>query len=190
MSGLRSRAYIIVFGALWGAAEMMLGGTLHAMHVPMRGMIMAAVGAFLVCSAVMWIGGRGTALTIGVIAAFLKLFSIGGLVLSPAVAILAESVLAEAGFILFGRRLLGAAAAGMMMVGYTLFHKFGSMMIVYRMEIREILKSFTSEGGVFYGTGSEFWWLVLTVYLIFHLMVGCAAGSAAYFTVDRAQRRI
>ncbi len=169
---------------------MTLGGFLHALHIPMRGMIMAAAGAFLLCSARLWIGGRGTALIIGVIAAFLKLFSIGGLVISPAVAIVAESLLAEAGFLLWGKRPWGAVVAGMGMVGYTVIHKFGSLLLIYRAEIKDIVEAVTGSAGIFRGVEAEFWWALLAAYLAGHLIVGGALGFAAFHTVNRAKRRM
>ena len=182
----RRSAYIIIFGALWGGAEMFLGGALHAMNIPMKGMIMSTVGAFLAVSARLWVGRRGTILAVGAIAALLKLFSIGGLVLSPAIAILLESLLGEAAMFLLGGNLAGAATAGAAMVVYTIIHRAFSLLVVYRAEIQEFYQ------GMFAGSGleaavREWWWLLLAAYAAVHIAVGGISGLLAYISVRKAK---
>ena len=187
---IRRTAYLAVFGAVWGGNEMIMGGILHAMHIPMRGMVMAAIGAFLVCSAKIWIGGRWTALTMGGIAAFLKLFSLGGLVVSPAVAILVESAIAELCFAIFRGKLLPAVATGMGMVTYTVIHRIASMMIIYQSEMVEIFGALSAEGSIFYKLGLKSMVIIIILYTLMHILIGAIVGSAAYFSVNRASKRL
>lgn len=182
-------SYLAVFGAVWGGVEMILGGILHSMHIPMRGMILSVVGAFILCSGRLWIGGRGTAFTIGCIAAFLKLFSIGGLVLSPAAAILMESLVAEAIFALLGAGRLGCMVSGMGIVFYTIPHKLFSVLVVYRREFADFLEAISGEGGILLEFGLKSVTVILAVYILIHLFVGALSGFAAHSVVGKARAR-
>lgn len=85
-----------VFGALWGAVEMSLGGLLHLLQVPLRGAFLAAFGIGIA------LVGYGIArkpwfiMGMTVICCVLKLFSIGGFLLSPLLSIIIEGGIAEA----------------------------------------------------------------------------------------------
>lgn len=185
MSALKTTAYIIVFGAVWGGLEMSLGAVLHALQIPMRGMFLATAGAFMLCSAQLWIGGRWTCLSVGGITAFLKLFSVGGLVLSPAVAILTESLLASLVFWGLKRNLPGCIAAGMAVVSFTIVHKVFSMLIIYNSEFSDILETFLNQGSGITEMGVKSLLIFFIVYLAIHLFCGMAAGTLAYFSVGR-----
>jgi len=112
---LRQLSYTVVFGTLWGTVEMTAGGVLHALHVPFSGMLLAAVGAAILAGQRTLCPARGITLATGCVAAGIKVFSLGGVHLSPLAAVLAESLLAEAVFCLFGPRLLSAGLAGFLM---------------------------------------------------------------------------
>ena len=185
MSALKKSAYIIVFVAVWGGLEMSLGAVLHAVHIPLRGMMLASVGAFMLCSAQLWIGGRWTCLSVGGITAFLKLFSIGGLVLSPAVAILMESLLASLVFLGLKRNLLGCLISGMTVVSFTIIHKVFSMTIVYKSEFSDIIDTFLKQGNFISEMGVKSLLIFFSIYLAIHLIFGILAGGLAYFTVGR-----
>ena len=187
---IKRAAFIIIFGSVWGGSEMFLGGFLHALHIPMRGMIMSCVGAFVRISANFWAGGRGISLTIGCIAAFLKLFSLGGLVLSPAVAIIFESAIAEVVFGVFKYGSTASMLTGAGIVVYTVIHRFGAMLLIYRNEISEIWETFYSDGSIFSKIGVKSLLIVLILYVMIHLFLGAAVGLAAYYTVHKADKRI
>lgn len=188
MSALKKTAYIIVFGAVWGGLEMSLGALLHALQIPMRGMFLATVGAFMLCSAQLWIGGRWTCLSVGGITAFLKLFSIGGLVLSPAVAILTESLIASLVFWGLKRTLPGCIIAGMAVVSFTIVHKAFSMIIVYNSEFSDILETYLKQGSLITNMGVKSLIIFFAVYLTIHLLCGLTAGTLAYFSVGRTAK--
>lgn len=187
---IKRAAYIVIFGSVWGGSEMFLGGFLHALHIPMRGMIMSCVGAFILISANFWIGGRGISLTIGGIAAFLKLFSLGGLVLSPAIAIIVESAIAETIFCIFKYGRTASMLTGASIVVYTVIHRFGAMLLIYRNEMSEIWQTFYSEGSVFSRIGVKSLLIVLILYVVFHLLLGTVVGLGAYYSVSKANKRI
>lgn len=190
MNRYRKAAYIAVFGALWGGVEMFMGGFLHALNIPLRGMIMSGFAALIICTGQLWIGGRYTSLYLASIAAFLKLFSMGGLVLSPAVAIFMEGSIAVVVFRLLGSTITGCTVSSMLLVTYTIIHKFFSMALVYRMEFVEIYRSFADQGGIIAEIGRNSALIIIAVYAAIHLIFGAFAGVLAYLSYKKAEARM
>jgi hypothetical protein len=101
-----------LFGSLWGAAEASLGTVLKATNVPLSGLVMASVGVLCLLTVRRLQPTVGISLVTGVVAAFLKVFSLGGLVLGPAVGILAEAALVELAMTATASSALGAVVGG------------------------------------------------------------------------------
>lgn len=190
MTKARKYSYIVIFGAVWGASEMFLGGLLHAMHVPLRGMIMAGIAAFLLISNNLLINEKNTSLTMGGIAAFLKLFSLGGLVISPAIAILIESLIAEICFLLFKRKLAASLIAGILIVSYTITHRLFSLLVIYRTEFTETIKIFVNDQSALHSIGLKSAIILSMIYIFIHIVFGMMIGFVAFTTLQRAMKRI
>ncbi len=91
----RDLVFIAVFAAAWGLVETSLGSYLHAARIPFRGAALTALGLLAALTGRSLVPRRGTVLMIGLVTALLKLLSLGGVVLSPLLAIVIESALAE-----------------------------------------------------------------------------------------------
>lgn len=113
MRGRDARAWTAaaLFGSLWGAAEVSLGALLSAARVPLGGLLMASLGIVCLVTARRLHPVPGQSLAMGVVVAFLKVFSVGGMLLGPVVGILTEAALVEVAFLLLGVR-SGAAVVG------------------------------------------------------------------------------
>jgi hypothetical protein len=94
---------------------MTIGGLLHALHVPFSGALLAAIGAAILACQRSLCPARGITLTTGCVAAGIKVFSLGGIYLNPLLAVLAEALLAEGVFSLFGAGFCSAGVAGFLM---------------------------------------------------------------------------
>ena len=78
----RDLVYVGILGALWGAVEASLGSVLHALRVPFAGLVLSGVGiAIALCGRIL-VPRAGTIALIGLVTAFLKMLSVGGLVLN------------------------------------------------------------------------------------------------------------
>jgi hypothetical protein len=108
----RAWTHAALFGSLWGAAEASLGTALKAGHVPLSGLIMASIGVLCLLTVRRLQPTAGVSLVTGVVAACLKIFSLGGLVIAPAVGILAEAALVELAMTATASSALGAIAGG------------------------------------------------------------------------------
>jgi hypothetical protein len=122
---VRDLVYIGVFGALWGTLEMTLGAYLHALGIPLIGLIMGSIGALILLVGRLFVSRRGSTVMIGVVTAIIKLMSIGSVRLNPMIAILMESLLAEAGLLAARQaRRSSFVLAGALAVSWDFFHRF------------------------------------------------------------------
>ncbi len=106
-------------GALWGAMELSVGTALHLSRLPLRGMVMATIGLVCLVTLRRLRGGPGACLLAGAIAAFLKVFTLGGLYPGPLIGILLEAVVIELVFSVLGPRRISAVVGGAIVLGLT-----------------------------------------------------------------------
>ncbi len=112
MKDARAWTYAALFGSLWGAAEVSLGALLSAARVPLAGVLMAAIGVLCLVTARRLFPSVGINLLMGVVAAFLKVFSAGGFILGPVLGILTEACMVELAMTATASRAAGALVGG------------------------------------------------------------------------------
>ncbi len=184
----RELVYVAVFGAVWGAVEMSLGSLLHVLNVPQTGTILAAIGIVILLTGHTLVPRRGAVLLMGLTAAFVKVFSLGGIVLNPMLAIVMEAALTEAGLRLAGRGRGAFLLAGVLGSSWNFVHPFltqgllagWGMVRVYRWLVHGAEQVFGLPGG--YG------WLVFGLLLGLKVVAGLAAGYLGW-EVSRAVLR-
>lgn len=187
----RDLVYIAVLGAAWGLVETSLGSYLHAARIPFRGAVLTAVGLLLALSGRALVPRRWTVLMIGAITAILKLLSVGGVLLSPLLAIMVESLLAEAALWAFrrpGRKAFAVAgAAGTL---WSVVHPFVTQGLLAGKGL------LTAYGWLIEGTARTlpFWaglvWLLVICAVAVPLALGAVAGALAYDLGGRLQARL
>jgi len=91
----RELVAVAVFGTLWGLVEISLGTVLKSFRIPLSGTVLAAIGLMVAMIGRTFVPRKGSTLFVGVIAMLLKLFSLGGVILGPMIAIFAEALVAE-----------------------------------------------------------------------------------------------
>jgi len=104
--------YAATFGALWGALEITAGSFLHALRVPLSGVVLAGAGAALLVALRVLLPARGVVLAAGAVCAGVKLLSPAGAIVGPVIAILVESLLVEALLLPAGVHIISGAFAG------------------------------------------------------------------------------
>lgn len=125
-----------VFGTLWGAIEIVPGAVLHATGVPLCGVAMASAGLFVALVGRRFLGRSGIVMFVGALAALLKLFSVGSIVIGPMIGILAEAGMAELGLLVTGGASpLSFAVAGAMGVSWTALHPFVTGLLLFGRDI-------------------------------------------------------
>jgi ABC-type thiamin/hydroxymethylpyrimidine transport system permease subunit len=183
----RDLVYIAVFGALWGVLEMTLGSYLHlifpSLATPLVGVgtIMTAIGMGLALIGRLFVPKTGSVLMIGVVVAILKALSIGGVKLSPMIAIIIESLLAELGLLLFRKpSRSGFMLAGCLAVLWTFFHKFFASYVFLGRGIYDVYLGVLKEGSQALGIGMGYALVIIVAFLLIRILVGGLAGWLAW----------
>jgi hypothetical protein len=196
----RDWVYIAVFGALWGAIEITLGAYLHVIFPPLAdtflvGVIMAGLGGIIALTGRHFVPHTGSVLMIGVVTALLKALSLGGVKIGPMVAILAESLLVEAGLLLAHPRFsvhprLAFTLAGALAVGWNFVHKFVMMRLLFGKGVSEVAVKMVNDGSKLLGLDVRYSLAILVVLFAIRLVVGAAAGWLAWDLGGAVRRRL
>jgi len=119
MSDARPWTNAALFGALWGTMEISLGSILHLSRFPLRGIIMAVLG--LLCLVVLRRLSPipGVCIMAGMVAAFLKIFALGGLIPGPLLGILLEAFVLELLWSVVGLQLISSIIGGALVLMLT-----------------------------------------------------------------------
>ena len=188
---VRDLVYIGVFGALWGAVETTLGSVLHALNVPFSGAVLTGIGITIALVGRLFVPRTGSVLFIGLVTACLKMFSLGGIVLTPMIGIMAESLLAELALTGLGQpRRLSFMLAGSLATLWTLVHPFLTQGILAGSGILTIYERTLTNGARVLGLDPSVVWLVLAALVGLHLAIGGAAGWLAWDAGRVVQARL
>jgi ABC-type thiamin/hydroxymethylpyrimidine transport system permease subunit len=192
----RDWVYIAVFGALWGAIEITLGAYLHVIFPPLAdtflvGVIMAGLGGLIALTGRHFVPHTGSVLMIGVVTALLKALSLGGVKIGPMVAILAESLLIEAGLLLTRQpSRWGFTLAGALAVSWNFFHKFVMMRLLFGQGVSEVAVKMVDDGSALLGFDVRYSIAILVILLFIRLVVGAVAGWLAWDLGGAVRRRL
>lgn len=187
---VRDLVYIGIFGALWGVSETGVGSVLHALQVPLTGTVLAGVGMTIALTGRYFVPRRGSVLFIGLVTALLKMLSVGGTVLNPMIAIVAESVLAELALAV-GRDGRGTfAAAGAAACAWSLVHPFLTGGILAGQGLFAVYLNMLRNGARVLGVPPSAAVLIVAVWTVLHLAVGTAAGLLAWDAGRVVQSRL
>ncbi len=119
-----------LFGGLWGALEATLGTALYLGKIPMRGTMMGLAGLLcLVCLRRLQ-PRPGVCLLAGVVAIFLKIFTLGGIYPGPIIGITIQALVVEVALTATGGRAIGAAVGGALTLATNPLQKLAMMWVV------------------------------------------------------------
>ena len=186
----RELVYVGILGALWGAVEASLGSVLHALNIPFAGLFLSGVGvAIALCGRVL-VPRAGTILLIGLVSAFLKMLSVGGLVLNAMLAIVIESVIAEAVVDLHRPSRLSFLAAGALAATWTLAHPLVVGSLLGGQAFMEVFAALIRTGARVLGLQASGVMLVVGVLVALHLAVGALSGLIGWDAGQMAKSRL
>ena len=190
----RELVTMAVFGALWGAVEISLGSVLHAIHLPLSGLALTAIGLAIAMVGRIFVPRRGSTIFIGVIATVLKLFSIGNILIGPMIAILAEALIAEIVLDLFPRpswlAFMLAGAGGAL---WTLVQPFVTGLLLFGRSLLVVWLDLIDQGNSLFhlGTAAAVWIAIALalLYLVVGAVTGCLAWRVGELLVARLGKR-
>ena len=178
----RDLVTLAVFGALWGAVEISLGSVMHALHVPLTGLVVGALGMVIALTGYGFVPRRGAVLVMGVVSALLKIFSIGSAVVGPMLAIVVEALVAEVGLALAGGRPRRPALmlAGGLGVLWSFAHPFVTLGFFGGGGTVMVTRRVVENGVRLFGLDPNAVALIVVLMAALHLVAGLVAGAVAY----------
>lgn len=187
----RELVTLAVFGVLWGIVEMSLGTVLKSLNVPFSGAVLGGAGLMIALIGRLFVPRRGSTLFIGVVAMILKLFSLGGVVIGPMVAIIAEALIAEAVLSLGGapRRAI-FVLAGALGVSWSLVQPFVTNPLLFGRSIVTVWLNMIDQGSRYLGISSDAVFIIVILMAAVYLIVGAVAGWFAWSVGQQLQKRL
>lgn len=184
----RDSVFIAIFGALWGLVEITLGVVIKGIRLPMGGALLVAICSIIFLTGRFFIRRRGSILMMGGIAAILKIFSVGTVIAGPFIAILIESLIAEALISILGIHRFSYVMTASALSVYTILHPFISQGIIFGENIYKIyLETFQKITQLLQLDFRYVVWIIL-IYVFLHLILGAASGWLAYSLALRVKK--
>jgi ABC-type thiamin/hydroxymethylpyrimidine transport system permease subunit len=142
---------------------------------------MTGIGMIIALMGYLFVPKTGAVLMIGVVTAILKALSIGGVKLSPMLAIIIECLLAEAGLVLARKpSRWGFVLAGALAVLWTFFHKFFGSYVFLGRAITEVYLGMLKQGSQALGIDVSLALVIIAAFLLIRIAVGAVAGWLAW----------
>jgi len=187
----RELATLAVFGALWGLSEVSLGSVLKTLNIPLSGVILSAIGLTIALVGRVFVPKRGATLFIGVIAMFLKLFSLGGVIIGPMVGIITEAIVAEIVLTLGGKpRRSIFILAGALGVAWVLAQPFVTGPLLFGRTVFTVWLDLLDMGSRLLGLQPAAGVWILLAFLAIYLVVGGIIGWLSWDIARLLQIRL
>lgn len=186
----RELVYIAVFGAIWGAIEMTLGSYLHVLNVPQTGTILAAVGAAMLVVGRSFVPKQGATLLTGIVALFIKMFSLGGIVINPMIGIFMESLLVEVGLGAKGIGRMRCILAGAMGTSWVIVHPFITQGIMAGWGLARVYMWLVEGGARLLGIPSRYALLTLGLLFAMKPVAGAIGGLMGWEMAIAVSKRM
>jgi hypothetical protein len=178
---LKELTIVAALGALWGSVEMTLGSFLHVINVPFTGVVLGSIGICIALVGRVVVPRPGSTVSIALIAALLKALSIGGVVLSPMIAIVMEGLLADLVLSVSGRPRRGAfVLAGSVAVTWNALHMVLIQGLVFGAGIIQMYVIMVQKGAMLFHVPASSVVVVLIVIVAMHVVTGAVAGLVAW----------
>lgn len=190
MADARPWTYAAVLGALWGASEISLGALLSAARLPLSGLLMASVGVTCLVTARRLQPAVGSSLIMGLVVAFLKVFSLGGFILGPVIGILTQAVVVELAMSASGSRAVGAVTGGALALASAPAWLWVSVVLVAPAEAEVALDRALKMAARTIGWRGEATTAVAVAALAISVLLGALVGTLAWRLAGRVARRL
>jgi hypothetical protein len=190
MTDVRPWTYAALYGALWGALEATIGTAFYLGKLPFKGTVMGLLGLLcLVCLRRLQ-PRPGVCLLAGVVAIFLKIFTLGGLFPGPIIGIAVQALAVEIAMTGSGGRPIGAAIGGAVTLATNPLQMVGVMWLVMGTEAVGAYVEVFQEAAAVVGLGGVRPAVVFGAVVLAAGLVGAAGGLWAWWVAGRVMRRL
>lgn len=190
MRDVRPWTYAALFGALWGALEASLGTAAHLAKLPMRGTLMGLAGLLCLLCLRRLQPRPGVCLLAGVVAMFLKVFTLGGLYPGPLIGIAVQALAVELAMTASGGRAVGAALGGAVTLATNPLQKLAMTWVVAGAEAMRAALDLMAAAAAAIGLGGLRPAAVVGAVAALYGVIGAAGGLWAWWVAGRVARRL
>lgn len=173
-------------GCLWASAEIVLGGFLHNLRIPMAGNLLAGIGIVLMIAVGHLWPVRGLYWRAGLVCALMKALAPSAVVLGPMIAITCQACLMEAAVRLFRRNVFSCLLGAMLAMSWNIAQFSLNILVSYGSGIVDVYRGLVRWSGKMLGLGPGGSWLPLLLLLTVNLAAGLVAGLLGLFIGRRA----
>lgn len=190
---IRMVVFTTIFGILWGLIEMFVGSYLHMIEFPFAGAILAGVGAIILCLERSYTPYFRASIYTGMVAVIFKFLSIGAIKVSPAIAIMIETLIAEALLTALGANPASYFTTCSVCSLEGIPHFFISSWVRYGIGIFDAYRKILEKIGAVFHLGEDPLLMFIIIWVGIHLAVGIISGILVILIVgfhrDRDEER-
>jgi len=187
---VRPWTYAALFGALWGALEASLGTAAHLAKLPLRGTLMGLAGLLCLLCLRRLQPRPGVCLLAGVVAMFLKVFTLGGLYPGPLIGIAVQALAVELAMTASGGRAVGAALGGAVTLATNPLQKLAMTWVVAGGDAMRAVLDLMAAAASAVGLGGLRPAAVVAAVAALYGVAGAAGGLWAWWVAGRVARRL
>lgn len=190
MRDARPWTHAALFGALWGCLELSLGTVLHLGRVPMKGLLMGSLGLICLVTLRRLQPRVGVCLIAGVVAVFLKVFTLGGFYPGPVIGMAGEAIIVELAFTVTLSRAVGAVLGGALALAVNpLQMVLMTWVVAGPVAVRAAVQGVQAAAGRFGLSGVD-GTTILIVLMVTSGTVGAVVGGVSWLLAGRVLRRL
>ncbi len=172
-------ALLSLLSTAWAAIEVNIGILLQTLQIPFKGTFLTFLALIVLFIGRDLIPKRGAIFLMGLTTAFIKFMFLGGMAISPVIAILMEVTFVE--LCLFQNQphkfsfyLAGAAA-----MTWSFFHPFFTQGLLAGWGILKVYKNLIEKGAAVFGLEQQFFGIFLLL-LCIHIVLGASGGAIGF----------
>jgi len=172
-------ATLALLSTVWAAIEINLGILLQTLQVPFKGALLTFLALIVLFIGRDIVPKRGAVFFMGLTTAFLKLVFLGGMAISPIIAILMEVTLVESCLFQNRPRKLNFYLAGAAALAWSFIHPFFTQGLLAGWGILKVYKILIETGATLFGLEHGFFGIFLLLFII-HIIMGAIAGAIGF----------
>jgi hypothetical protein len=186
----RNIAFIAIFGTIWGIIEVSIGTYLHIFRFPFTGALMSSLSLLIILSGSVFIDEKLAIIKIGAVACFVRIFSVGSIIISPLISMAIEAIIANVIILIFSKNVFSFILAGITIVTYTFFHKFIAQGILFGKGIFKMYIDVLNESSKILGIDIHYAFLIIFLLILLHIILGIITGISAFYLANQAKKRL
>jgi hypothetical protein len=170
---------LALLSTAWAAIEINFGILLQTLQIPFKGAFLTFLALIILFIGRDLVPKRWAVFFMGLTTAFMKFIFLGGMAISPVIAILMEVTLVELCLLQKQPRKLNYYMAGAAGLVWSFLHPFFIQGLLVGWGILKVYKIIIEKGAALFGLEQQFFGIFILL-LVSHIILGAIAGAIGY----------